>query len=422
MRNNNLLDDGWELKSPRDILLPKISFPVSNGRRMAKIEGNGSEFAMGHFYCDTRAAKGTTYRYYARFKCSEDLDPYLNLIFGVYSDNFNNGIFKFRRDGEWLEGENTFVYNGGEKAEIRVTFRFSARGHVLLDELVFEETKPLPERKGRIAIIKKKQDSLEEWEKVIDYVAHKDKPDLFLLPETFRKTEEFEPIDGPTMGLMSRKAKEYGIYLAGSFHHLDAADNQYYNTGFIVDRHGKLMDRYDKLHLYSPEITDLGMMPGLRSPIFETDFGKVGMIICYDSWFGDLTQLLALKGTELILLPNAGYNAALMPARANDNCTRMATSSMGCRVSFWDTAGRDVFAPDAEETVCAGADDTFEDAVIDNGYENAEIRWATFNFNSNPSAHNWGGPMLSSPGGRRCRGDQRKLIQSQIEEELNRIY
>ena len=129
-------------------------------------------------------------------------------------------------------------------------------------------------------------------------------------------------------------------------------EDRLYNTAVIFDRQGRLLGTYDKHHPYSPEINDEGITPGTAVPVFRTDFGKVGVMICYDSWFPDVAQLLSLKGAEIILFPNVGYYRSLMPARAADNGVRIVASSHGSGNGVWDTAGRSVVQPlDADPTV-----------------------------------------------------------------------
>ena len=84
------------------------------------------------------------------------------------------------------------------------------------------------------------------------------------------------------------------------------------------------MDRKD---VRPREEYEAGLTPGVDYPVFDTDFGRVGISICYDSWFPEIYRALGLSGAELVLLPNAGYYEDLMPARAADSGIWVAVST-----------------------------------------------------------------------------------------------
>jgi len=54
-----------------------------------------------------------------------------------------------------------------------------------------------------------------------------------------------------------------------------------YNTGILIDRKGKIIGKYRKTHLPPEEYSREGVTPGTDYPVFETDFGKIGILICY---------------------------------------------------------------------------------------------------------------------------------------------
>jgi predicted amidohydrolase len=116
---------------------------------------------------------------------------------------------------------------------------------------------------------------------------------------------------------------------------------------------------YDKIHLYGPELNQLGVTPGGSAPVFRTDFGKVGFMTCSDSWFTDVAELVALKGADILLFPNLGYDRALMHARSLDNCINILTSTRSGEYGFWDAMGRDIIKIPSKP----GEDSFFKDVV-----------------------------------------------------------
>ncbi|MDR2136556.1 MAG: carbon-nitrogen hydrolase family protein, partial [Treponema sp.] len=151
-----------------------------------------------------------------------------------------------------------------------------------------------------------------------------DKADLLLYPETV--SQDGVANGERLLGLLGALAAKYGMYTAASIFITDKKDGRNYNRGVLHDRQGKPAGVYDKIHPYSPEVTHRNISPGQKTDVFKTDFGTVGMIICYDSWFTDVTALMALKGAEVILFPVAGYYRSLIPARAADNQVRFVIS------------------------------------------------------------------------------------------------
>ncbi len=158
--------------------------------------------------------------------------------------------------------------------------------------------------------------------------ASDDGADLVMLPEMFYcpyATEEFPQRAEPEGGLMwqfcSGLAAEYSVYLAaGSVPELDVESSKVYNTAYVFDRSGKQIAKHRKMHLFDIDVkggqrfmeSDT-LSAGNEITVFDTDFGKVGLCICYDIRFPELTRLMALKGAEIILVP-AAFNMTTGPA------------------------------------------------------------------------------------------------------------
>jgi len=418
------LPEGWELKTPYDFLKPDFGLVEKDGLKLLEASGGGNPDCLGWLSTPVEVQGGKTYRLRARLKISEDLNPHQSLIFAFHIDQcVNDGIVRFHKKSDgWIEGETRFAIpgEGVKTGDARLYFRYSAEGRAWISEVSMEECAPVEPRMVKVACSGGgKYGDLEAW---ADYLkaAGEAKADIVLLTETFNGTENAEPIDGPSAQLMSKYARDYGMYVSGTFVHKDAKANRVYNSCVIYDRNGELVGRYDKNHPYSPEAF-LGVTPGLDVPVFKTDFGKVGMIICYDNWFGDVTELLALRGAEIILFPSAGYCRGLMPARSSDNCVRFVASSTNCGCGVWDTAGTEVTNPGIDPTQFPGDDKTYFDPVKTMVGE-IEMLTVTLDLSKNPSPHNWGGPMLSAAGGRRNRRDQKALLYDEIKAEVERWW
>ncbi|MCB9186929.1 MAG: GNAT family N-acetyltransferase [Flavobacteriales bacterium] len=75
-----------------------------------------------------------------------------------------------------------------------------------------------------------------------------------------------------------------------------------YNVGYLCKRDGSL-ERFEKLHVTPDEAKIWGMQPGHGLKTFDTDCGKVGVLICYDSEFPELSRLLADEGMDILFVP-----------------------------------------------------------------------------------------------------------------------
>ena len=88
-----------------------------------------------------------------------------------------------------------------------------------------------------------------------------------------------------------------------------------YNTAILLDRGGKLAGKYRKVMLPREEI-ERGLSPGSQLPVFTTDFGKLGILVCYDVFFAEPAKALAMQGAEVVAMPIWGGNEWLAKARS----------------------------------------------------------------------------------------------------------
>lgn len=175
-------------------------------------------------------------------------------------------------------------------------------------------------------------------------------PDFVVLPEMFccpYQTENFpvyaEKEGGPSWQAMSDYAREYQIYLiAGSMPEIDEAGNVF-NTSYIFDRNGNQIGKHRKAHLFDINVktgqyfkeSDT-LTPGNHATVFDTEFGKMGVMICYDIRFPEFARRMVLQGAKMVFVP-AAFNMTTGPAhweltfraRALDNQIYM----LGCAPS-----------------------------------------------------------------------------------------
>lgn len=118
-----------------------------------------------------------------------------------------------------------------------------------------------------------------------------------------RRQEIAEPVDGPTAQRVGRLAAELGVYVVVAILEMSRVSGVIYNTMVLIDRQGAVAGHYRKNHAFDTE--GMHFAPGREMPVFDTDFGKVGIMICYDMGLPETARCLTLGGAELILVPSA---------------------------------------------------------------------------------------------------------------------
>lgn len=415
------LPEGWSGFAGNPVLKPSFKLVAGpGGKRQLQGEGNGRKECYGYLRIPVRMTPGKWYRMRVKFRFSGFENVNRHLVHGVFSTpdtlKYNNGIFHYYKDGEWATGEARFAGPKREMdTEVRLYFRYSARGRVWWDQVSLEETEPVPSRPVKVAV-SWGHGGLEHFRPWLDAAGSRG-ADIALLPEMFNEITDplkAELPNGPSWQLMSSKARQWKMYVTGTTY--IRRGDLIYNTAPLFDRQGKLMGTYEKVMLYDPEL-DQGATSGERFPVFDTDFGRIGIITCYDSWFPETAQLLALQGAELALLPNEGYYTEIMHARSADNCMCLAVSSGDNPANVWDSGGNQAGQEFGDPTCAA------PNAIL--SYEKDEemrLIMATLDLSIKSSPNYWGGPMRSAPGGRRCRETSPVPFEGRVSELEARWY
>jgi len=134
-----------------------------------------------------------------------------------------------------------------------------------------------------------------------------------------------EPLAGPYVRKACKLAEDLNIFFVFGF--LELRNSKLYNTAILIDPEGDIIGRYSKTHFAEGyEVKPNDYTPGNEYPVFETPFGKVGIIICYDRQLPEPARIMALKGAQILFVPaygsytdENGWNTALMGTRAYEN-------------------------------------------------------------------------------------------------------
>lgn len=234
-------------------------------------------------------------------------------------------------------------------------------------DISLEEVPDLGPRLVTIATVKllprdthSANDNIEQFEKLTDRAVPA-MTDLILLPEGMtvagtgkQYADVAESVPGPTTRALGELARRKHSYIVAGIYEREAS--AIYNTAVLIDREGRLIGKYRKVYLPREEIEG-GLTPGNDYPVFRTDFGKVGMMICWDVEYADPARALALKGAEIILLPAWDGNAALIKARAVENHLFLVSSTYAKSSQILD--------PNGDELASASQDGTVAIAKVD---------------------------------------------------------
>ena len=116
-----------------------------------------------------------------------------------------------------------------------------------------------------------------------------------------------ESIPGPSTKVFQAFAKKHGVVVIASLFE-KRTSGLYHNTAVIIDADGKLLGRYRKMHipddpLYYEKFYFAPGDTGFRA--WQTKFGKIGVLICWDQWYPEAARLTALQGAEILFYPTA---------------------------------------------------------------------------------------------------------------------
>jgi len=174
-------------------------------------------------------------------------------------------------------------------------------------------------------------------------------PDVICLPELFdtmwvheqkdiSEIAEDEKVPGPVASRVGEYARKHSCYVVCPI--VTKKDGRYYNSSLLIDRKGNIAGVYHKIHPTVSEITPNdalkggGVIPGaLNQPVIQTEFGKIGMQICYDANWTDGWDHLRKQGVELILFSSAFPGGRMLNYHAlRNNCYIVSSTGQDARV------------------------------------------------------------------------------------------
>jgi beta-ureidopropionase len=184
--------------------------------------------------------------------------------------------------------------------------------------------------------------------------ALRQRPDLVCFPEAFTGTgvpadaKTAETVPGPTTDAFAERAKAHRCYVICPIR--TARDGREWNTAVVIDRGGDIVGLYDKVHpvTTSPDYTvfEDGIFPGGEPPVFDLDFGRIGIQICFDAGFPETWAVLAQKGARAVFWPSAYHGGFPLQAYAYLHHYYVITAVRTSESRIIDPCGRVTAATD----------------------------------------------------------------------------
>lgn len=311
---------GWSVWFPA---WAKAACSIKSVAEGLLVEGN-DPYAVGGLTQDIKNIKpGQAYTIEAICQFRDVPTPYQSALIRLYwmrGDKFLHRAGMLVR-GPAIEGnagrfEDIFVApDNADAARISIEVKWLQGGSLLFESISIKPTaKPGPRKVKVGTVFLRPRNSTPEknmllWCDQID-AAGKLGLDILCLGETIKAvgtsasiTERAETIPGPATKQLGRAARKNNVWVVASLNEREG--DVVYNTAVLIDRKGKLVGKYRKVHLPREEWKQ-GVRPGDQYPVFQTDFGKVAIQICYDWFFPEPESIFALKGAEIIFAPTWG--------------------------------------------------------------------------------------------------------------------
>ena len=352
----------WKFESQRKAIAPVYYIDnntLFSGSQTLALKGAGKEYADGHWYKEVNVEPGEYFQFKAYFSDSAVEEPNRSILARIIWQKESGEqvgfteypaiLYDKTNDGWGIISQTYKIPAETKQAKIELHYRWDADGLVHFGEVSFEKVNPPEPRKVRIATINYKprnsKSSMENLEKFSELIAKAaaQKADIVCLPEavTLCGTDltyisASEPVPGPTTQFLGNIARKYNLYIIAGI--LEKKGEVVYNTSVLINRSGDLVGKYHKLSLPREEI-DGGVTPGDSLPVFNTDFGRIGMMICWDVTFPETARALAQEGAEIIFLPISGGNLTLTKARAIENQVYLVSSSYDMISAIFDQEG-----------------------------------------------------------------------------------
>lgn len=182
--------------------------------------------------------------------------------------------------------------------------------------------------------------TLEEMKGYIESCTQENQTDLILLPEFWPGTSVIQDLEGEVITEMGQLAKKYHTYIICPISRKTTQIPKL-NSAVLLDRQGEVAGVYDKHYPFWSEYKiDPAPMPGSEIPVFDTDFGRIGIAICFDANFPCVWEALGRQGAEIVFWPSTYSAGSQLQAHALNHHYYIVSATTAGDCSVYDITGR----------------------------------------------------------------------------------
>ena len=370
--------EGWRPWAVREEISPRSwTDRDAEGRLRLGLAGRGNDAVDGRWAREVAVTPGQVYRFRAEYRARGVATPERSVLARlVWLDDSDRSrrameyptVSAAPEEDGWTTLSGVYrAPDGVVRARLELHLRWTAHGEVLWRGAELRESEPPEPRRVRLAAVnhrprgtKSPQENREVFGRLVETAAARE-ADVVVLPEGITivgngltYAPAAEPVPGPTTEFLGALAKRLRVWIVAGLYEREGA--RIYNTAVLIGRDGTLAGRYRKMSLPDEEIEG-GITPGADTPVFDTDFGRVGLMICWDSSYPEVARTLAARGAEIILLPIWGGEETLVSARAMENQVYVVASGYDFRSGIFDRRGQRIAgAREDPEVVIAEVD------------------------------------------------------------------
>jgi predicted amidohydrolase len=375
--------DGWKPYAVREEIEPRsFSERDAGGRLVLGLAGRGDDAVDGRWVREVPVVPGKAYAFRASWRAQQVDSPARSVLARlVFVDATGEPMRPMEYPLVGAAGADGWtpvagVYRAPEKAarvRLELHLRWTANGEVRWRDAELREAAPPAPRRVTLATVfhrpqgtKTPAESRERFVRFVEEAAAKG-ADIVCLPEGItlvgnglKYADAAEPIPGPSTELLGALAKRLRVWLVAGIYEREG--KRIYNTAVLIGRDGSLAGRYRKMSLPDEEIEG-GITPGSDTPVFDTDFGRVGLMICWDASYPQVAAALARRGAEVVFLPIWGGVEELVQARAIENQAYVVASGYDFRSGIFDRNGKRIADAKGDPDVVVATVDLAEPTV-----------------------------------------------------------
>ncbi|WP_308639661.1 carbon-nitrogen hydrolase family protein [Paenibacillus silvisoli] len=327
-------DQQWYSWSPRPELSPVFSRECINDESVLRAASNGSYNSFGYWKCAvTEIVGGAAYTFSFDYFTEQIHHEEMSVV-AILTWQSETGVLTRDYIGErteleagWKQLKRTVDAPADALSVIvELGIRWTKEGAVKWRNPSVVQSRSIQHRKVKLATtyLQRHDDLTANLNAMLDVIdrAGKQQADIICLSEVYYDRgvslpfDQIETVPGTLTDLIADKARANEAYVILCMKERER--ELLYVTAVLFDRQGNIAGKYRKVHIPLCEAEE-GFSAGTEYPVFETDFGKIGILICFDLMFPEATRILVKAGAEMIFSPTLGDAQIRARARAADH-------------------------------------------------------------------------------------------------------